>query len=100
MICWRSSSRPFIASRSASDSMSGSTRCRLRPSNSSKSSKVNQYRFTFEDLLELEGRSLQRVLPDIESDALRLAMKGLDEERQQIIYSNMSERAAARLREE
>jgi flagellar motor switch protein FliG len=62
--------------------------------------KVNQYRFTFENLLQLESRSLQRVLRDIETDTLRLAMKGLDEEQQQIIYSNMSERAAARLKED
>jgi flagellar motor switch protein FliG len=62
--------------------------------------KVHQYRFSFEDVLALEARSLQRVLRDVESDTLRIAMKGLDEEQQQTIYSNMSERAAARLREE
>lgn len=62
--------------------------------------RVSQYRFTFENLLELEPRSLQRVLRDVESDTLRLAMKGLDEVQQQVIYSNMSERAAARLKED
>ena len=62
--------------------------------------KVNQVRFTFEILLELEGRTLQRVLRDVESDTLQTAMKGLDEVQQQVIYSNMSERAAARLRED
>ncbi len=62
--------------------------------------KVNKYRFTFENLLDLEGRALQRVLRDVESDTLRLAMKGLDEEQQQIIFGNMSERAAARLMED
>jgi flagellar motor switch protein FliG len=62
--------------------------------------KVNQHRFGFEHLLQLPGRELQRVLRDVESDTLRLAMKGLDEEQQQSIFSNMSERAAARLRED
>jgi flagellar motor switch protein FliG len=62
--------------------------------------KVSQYRFTFENLLELEPRTLQRVLRDVESDTLRMAMKGLDEVQQQVIYSNMSERAAARLKED
>jgi len=62
--------------------------------------KVHQYRFSFEHVLKLEGRALQRVLRDVEADTLRLAMKGLDEEQQQIIYSNMSERAAERLRED
>lgn len=62
--------------------------------------KVNQFRFTFENLLELEPRSLQRVLRDVESDTLRQAMKGLDEVQQQVIFSNMSERAGARLKED
>lgn len=62
--------------------------------------RVNRFRFTIENLLELDGRSLQRVLRDIESDTLRVAMKGLDEEQQQTIFSNMSERASARLRED
>jgi flagellar motor switch protein FliG len=62
--------------------------------------KVQQYRFTFENLLELESRSLQRVLRDVEADSLRLAMKGLTEDQQQVIFSNMSERAAERLKEE
>jgi flagellar motor switch protein FliG len=62
--------------------------------------RVNRYRFTFENLLEVEGRVLQRVLRDIEADTLRLAMKGLAEEQQQVIYANMSERAAARLMED
>jgi flagellar motor switch protein FliG len=62
--------------------------------------KVQQYRFTFEDLLQLDGRSLQRILREVESETLRLAMKGLDEEQQETIFANMSERASARLKEE
>jgi flagellar motor switch protein FliG len=62
--------------------------------------KVSRYRFTFEDMLQLDARSLQRILRDVDSDTLRLAMKGLDKEQQQIIFGNMSERAAARLLEE
>jgi flagellar motor switch protein FliG len=62
--------------------------------------RVNRYRFTIENLLELEPRTLQRVIRDIEAETLRLAMKGLDEEQQQIILSNMSERAAIRLKED
>lgn len=62
--------------------------------------QVNRFRFTFEDLLGLDGRTLQRVLREIDGDTLRLALKGLDEGRQDVIFSNMSERAGARLRED
>ncbi len=62
--------------------------------------QVSQYRFTFEDLLNLDARGLQRILREIDADTLRIAMKGLDDERQQVIYTNMSERAANRLRED
>lgn len=62
--------------------------------------RVSRFRFTFDDLLKLDGKALQRVLREVENDTLKMAMKGLDEERQQTLFSNMSERAAARLREE
>lgn len=62
--------------------------------------KVNRFRISFEQILGLDARSLQRVLREVEGDVLRAAMKGLDEEQQATIYSNMSERAAARLRED
>jgi flagellar motor switch protein FliG len=62
--------------------------------------KIQQYRFTFDDVVQLESRAVQRILRDVDSDTLRLAMRGLDEERQQRIFANMSERASTRLREE
>lgn len=62
--------------------------------------RVNRFRFTFENLLQLEPRTLQRVLRDVEADTLRLAMQGMDPEQHEIILGNMSERAGARLKEE
>lgn len=62
--------------------------------------KVNKHRFTFSDFLGLDGRALQRVLRDVDADTLRLAMKGLTTEQQEVLFSNMSERGAARLRED
>lgn len=62
--------------------------------------KVNRYRISFEQLLALDSRSIQRILREVEGDTLRAAMKGLDDEQQQVIYSNMSERAGARLKED
>jgi flagellar motor switch protein FliG len=72
----------------------------LQRSDPAIAEKVEQYRFSFDHLLQLEGRTLQRVLRDVEADTLRLAMKGMPQEQQDIIFQNMSERAAARLRED
>lgn len=62
--------------------------------------KVNRYRISFEQILALDSRSIQRVLREVEGDTLRAAMKGLEDDQQTIIYTNMSERAAARLKED
>ena len=56
--------------------------------------------FVFEDLKLLDGRSMQRVLRDIDGKELALALKAASEELKQHIFSNMSERAAAALKEE
>ena len=61
---------------------------------------INQYRFTFGDILELEGRSLQRIFQDTEVDTLRLAMRGLAQDRWQTIFENISQRTANRLRDD
>jgi flagellar motor switch protein FliG len=56
--------------------------------------------FVFEDLKLLDGRAMQRVLRDIESKELALALKAASDELKQHILKNMSERAAAALTEE
>ncbi len=56
--------------------------------------------FVFEDLKLLDGRSMQRVLRDIEGKELALALKAASEELKQHIIKHMSERAASALQEE
>ena len=62
--------------------------------------EVHRYRFTFENLMEQEGRVLQRILRDLDTNTLPLIIKGMPEDQVELIYSNMSERAAERIREE
>lgn len=62
--------------------------------------KVNRFRFTFEQLLEQENRTLQRVMREVDGATLPLVIKGLDDAQQELLYRNMSERAAERIREE
>ncbi|RIX78186.1 flagellar motor switch protein FliG [Acidovorax cavernicola] len=56
--------------------------------------------FVFENLLGLEDRSIQRLLKDIESDSLIIALKGAPLELRDKFLSNMSQRAAETLRED
>ena len=56
--------------------------------------------FVFENLLSLEDRSIQRLLKDIESDSLIIALKGAPQELREKFLRNMSQRAAEMLREE
>ena len=56
--------------------------------------------FVFEDLLDLEDRSIQRLLQDIESESLIVALKGSPQEIREKILKNMSQRAAETLRED
>ncbi|GAK45261.1 flagellar motor switch protein [Tepidicaulis marinus] len=51
--------------------------------------------FTFDDLLKLDGRSIQVIVQAVEIDTLILALKGLKDEAREIVFQNMSERARA-----
>ncbi|MCG1037995.1 flagellar motor switch protein FliG, partial [Polaribacter sp. DS7-9] len=56
--------------------------------------------FVFENLLDLEDRSIQLLLREIQSDSLILAMKGASDTLREKIFKNMSSRAAEMLRED
>lgn len=72
----------------------------LEQQNPELAERVQQAMFTFEDLVKLDDRSLQRVLREIEMRELALALKGASEELKEKIFRNMSQRAAQILREE
>ena len=56
--------------------------------------------FVFDDLKEIDGRGIQTLLREISTDQLLLAMRGVDDELKDIIFSNMSKRAAEMLRDD
>jgi flagellar motor switch protein FliG len=62
--------------------------------------EVRSRMFMFEDIVELEDRSVQLVLRQVDNAELALAVKGVTEAVRDKITSNMSERAAATLLEE
>ncbi|MEM1103032.1 MAG: flagellar motor switch protein FliG [Pseudomonadota bacterium] len=57
--------------------------------------QIKQLMFTFDDLIELDSKSLSTVVRSCDTDTLVYALKGCDERVRQIFLSNMSERAGA-----
>ncbi len=56
--------------------------------------------FLFEDIVELDNRSVQQVLRQVEATDLAVALKGVPDVVREKVTSNLSERAAANLLEE
>jgi flagellar motor switch protein FliG len=63
-------------------------------------SGIRKKLFGFEDLLRLQTADLQRVLRDVDSASLALAMKSASPTLRERIYGGMSKRAAESLKEE
>ncbi|HEU0169691.1 MAG TPA: flagellar motor switch protein FliG [Chloroflexota bacterium] len=61
---------------------------------------IKKHMFVFENITMLDDRSIQRVLKEVDSKELGLAMKGASESVKQRIFKNMSSRAADMLRED
>ena len=62
--------------------------------------RIRQLMFTFEDILKLDDRSIQTLLKEVSSDELSVALKGASDDLKAKIFANMSERAAAMLKED
>ena len=62
--------------------------------------EIRKRMFTFEDLIDLDGRSLQMILREINKDSLTLALKTASEQMREKIFSNMSQRAADMIRDD
>lgn len=72
----------------------------LDEANAELATEVRKLMFVFDDLVRLDDRSLQRVLREVDSKDLSLAMRGTSEDLQERIFRNQSSRAAQALREE
>ena len=62
--------------------------------------EIRKKMFVFEDILLLDGRSIQKVIQEVEKSDLSIALKGSNEEVQNTIFANMSARMAAMTKEE
>ncbi len=62
--------------------------------------EIKKLMFVFEDIVMIDDRSVQRVLREVESQDLALALKGSSNEVAQKIFGNMSSRASDMLKED
>ncbi len=62
--------------------------------------KIRSLMFTFEDLLKLDGASMQTMIRAVDKDKLPLALKGATDTLKDLFFSNMSERASKIMKED
>lgn len=61
---------------------------------------IQDQMFTFDNILELDDRSVQMLLREVQSESLIIALKGTSQEMKEKIFKNMSSRAAEALKED
>jgi flagellar motor switch protein FliG len=62
--------------------------------------KIQDEMFVFENLLDIDDRSIQLLLREVQSESLIVALKGTSEELREKIFKNMSARASEMLRDD
>jgi len=62
--------------------------------------EIRKKMFVFEDILLLDDKAIQRVLRDVENNDLAIALKGANEEVQNVIFNNLSKRLAVMIKED
>lgn len=62
--------------------------------------EIRKKMFVFEDILLLDDKAIQRVLRDVDNSDLGMALKGANEEVQNVIFKNLSKRLAAMIKED
>jgi len=72
----------------------------LRERDADLASEINDLMFIFEDLITLPGTAIQSILKEVESNKLAMALKATTPELREKVFANMSDRAAAMLKDE
>lgn len=62
--------------------------------------EIKRRMFVFEDILTLDGRSIQRFLREVDNNQLAVALKGATDDVQRLIFSNMSKRLSEMIKED
>ncbi len=62
--------------------------------------EIRQWMFVFEDLVQVDDRSIMAILREADTDTLKLALRTVSEDLKEKIFKNMSERAATMMKED
>lgn len=72
----------------------------LESQNIDMAERIRELMFVFEDVVKLDDRSVQRILREVETKDIALALKGTNDEVKEKIFNNMSERASGMLKDD
>jgi flagellar motor switch protein FliG len=73
---------------------------RVKESDSDMGQAIEDLMFVFDNLIDLDDRSIQALLREVSSDSLITALKGAEDALKEKIFKNMSKRAAEMLRDD
>ena len=62
--------------------------------------QIRQLMFTFDDLVKIDDRGIQELVKNVPNDKWKVALKTASESVRELVFKNMSERAAKMLRED
>lgn len=72
----------------------------LRERDAQLANEITDFMFLFDDIATLPNDAIQRILKDVDTQTLSLALKAASPQLQEKVFKNMSERAGAMLKEE
>ena len=72
----------------------------LETTNAKLVEEIRANMFTFDDVIKLDDRAIQRILRDVNKNDLALALKGSPDHLKDKVFNNLSERARENLKEE
>ncbi|HZP85411.1 MAG TPA: flagellar motor switch protein FliG [Burkholderiales bacterium] len=72
----------------------------IRETDADLAQHIQDKMFVFDNLVDLDDRSIQLLLREVQSDSLIVALKGTSEALREKIFKNMSQRAAEMLRDD
>ena len=72
----------------------------IREADNDLAQKILDNMFSFDDLQKLDDKGIQAMLKEVQSESLVIALKGATPEMRELVFKNMSSRAAETLRED